>query len=644
VKHALTLRSFTIAAVAVFAGAWVLQRVELLWAGPRLAVGPLASLPILLLVALVALRHWSRRWFRLGQGEVLAVYIMVAVGLPLASTGFVHYLLPGLVTGFYSFADPSGRFFRFFQHIPDWMVPAGGVTSPAVTGFFEGGVAVPWSTWLPPLAAWSVLAVGFLGAGLGLFGLLQKRWMEEERLGFPLAELPLSLLVRGAELARDPLMWVGVAVPAFIYGVNGITHYFLVPGEIQLAFDLGEVLVEAPWSAMAPYTAPFVFELSPLLVGMVYFMSVEVAFSTWFFFLFSRLQLLGAEILGRSADQGSFIGLGGQWREWPNFFPHLQAQARGGLLCIGFLALWAARGALAAACRRAVRRPGGEEAVSLVALAAGSGITALWAWAAGLSVVQSAGFVLLLLLTLAGMARLRLDGGLPVVGIYFLMGNLFYFAGGTGPNAFPPSTYVAFAFLSVLSYSGLAGVALVHFEGQKMARALTVNPGHLGLAAAAGLGLGLLAGYWSMLALVYDHGIFALDQHGGARGVARVGRYVHYLYSDAGIREGVADLDRLGAMGFGALVTAAVAAARTFFLWVPLHPLGFVYGTGFGRLIWGSALAGWAVKVLAVRYGGAATYRRLRPFFLGMICGDLFMRAVWGLVAGFGTPGGGFRF
>ncbi|SVD10221.1 uncharacterized protein METZ01_LOCUS363075, partial [marine metagenome] len=75
------------AAVAVFGGAWLLQRVELVSGGPLLAVGPLASLPILLLVSLVAVGHLGRRWIHLEQGEVLAVYIMTAVGLPLASTG-----------------------------------------------------------------------------------------------------------------------------------------------------------------------------------------------------------------------------------------------------------------------------------------------------------------------------------------------------------------------------------------------------------------------------------------------------------------------------------------------------------------------------------------------------------------------------
>jgi len=61
--------------------------------------------------------------------------------------------------------------------------------------------------------------------------------------------------------------------------------------------------------------------------------------------------------------------------------------------------------------------------------------------------------------------------------------------------------------------------------------------------------------------------------------------------------------------------------------------------------VWfGFMLTGWAAKAMILKYGGVPLYRRLRPFFLGMICGDLFMRAVWALVAGFGTPGGGFRF
>ena len=132
----------------------------------------------------------------------------------------------------------SGRFFRFFQHIPDWMVPAGGVAGPAVTGFFAGGVGVPCR--------------------------------------------------HGSPLWRRGRSWPSVS---------------WVPGGVCSGCCRSAGRRKSDSGFRSP-NSPF-----PLLV----------------------------------------------------------------------------RGALAAACRRAVRRSGGEEAVSLVALAAGSGITALWAWAVGLS-------------------------------------------------------------------------------------------------------------------------------------------------------------------------------------------------------------------------------------------------------------------
>ena len=628
-KGILTFRALVIGALAIFAGSWVLQRVELVYGGPGMAVGVLGPLPVFLLVGLVVVR----RWVRLEKGELLAVYLIAAVGLPLASTGWVHYLLPGLVTGTYVFADETGRHYPFLMQIPSWMMP-GGIGSEAAEGFFEGRVeGVPWRAWILPLACWSALLVGFAAALFGLAGLLRRRWIEEEHLRFPLTELPLELVEKGASFLKSRAMWAGFLVPALLYGVNGIHHYFLVPGEIPQHFDFGEVLLEEPWRAMAPYTSRFIFYFSPLLVGLVYLMSVEVAFSSWFFFLLTRLQLLIGEVIGRSDDHGTFIGLGGQWREWPNFFPHFQSQARGGLLCVALLSLWAARRSL---------REGLKDRGAVWPLAGGLALLVLWGWAAGLSPLFSLGYSLLALLTMVGMMRLRLDGGLPATGMYFLLANLFFFVLGTGPDAFAPGEYVAFAFLTLLSYAGVGGVMMVHFEGVKMAEVVKAGRKRLGWVLIAGLSLGLLAGYWSTLELIYQRGIFTLDQQGAARSMARIGRYFHYLYAEAGTRSGGTDWDRLGAMGFGFAVAGGLALMRLFFLRFPFHPLGFVYGTGLGTLLWGSALVGWAIKVLVVRYGGAASYRRLRPFFLGMIWGELALRLAWGSLALIGDPGGGY--
>ena len=641
-ERILTWRALLIAAAAIFGGAWLLQRVELVYGGPPLAGGPLPVLSVFVLAGLLLVRSAGTRWPGLSQGELLAVYLMTAIGLPLASTGLVHYLLPGLVTGFYFFADESGRFHPFLQHLPAWMVP-GRVGSEAVSGFFEGRKAgVPWGAWARPLLCWSALVGAFFAALLGLTGLLRKRWIEEERLRFPLTELPLALMDRSNALLRDRRMWAGAAIPALLYGINGINHYFLMPGEIPLYFDLGTVLLDEPWRAMAPFTSRFIFYVSPLLVGLVYLMSVEVAFSTWFFFLLTRLQLLFAELVGRSEDHGAFIGLGGQWREWPNFFPHLQAQARGGLLGVGLLSLWAARRIFKEIGGKA-RSPDRDDQVrALWVLGAGLAGLVVWGWAAGLSPGLSLGYFLLVLLTMVGCMRLRLDGGLPLVGMYFLTANLFYWVAGTGPGIFTPGEYVAFAFLSALTYTGLGALAMVQFEGLKMAQVLGLAGRRLVPVLAVGLVLGLAAGYWSALELIYERGLFALDQQGAARSAARVGRYFHYLYAEAGTRAGGTDWDRLGSTGFGVVVVAVLAGLRRLFLRCPFHPLGFIYGTGLGTLLWGSALVGWALKALVVRYGGAGTYRRLRPFFLGMILGELALRLVWGGVSGLGDPGTGY--
>ncbi len=61
--------------------------------------------------------------------------------------------------------------------------------------------------------------------------------------------------------------------------------------------------------------------------------------------------------------------------------------------------------------------------------------------------------------------RLRLDGGLPVVGLFFMTGNFFFFIAGTGPGVFSPAAYVAIAFLSVLSYTSVAKSGLGAVRG-----------------------------------------------------------------------------------------------------------------------------------------------------------------------------------
>lgn len=180
-------------------------------------------------------------------------------------------------------------------------------------------------------------------------------------------------------------------------------------------------------------------------------------------------------------------------------------------------------------------------------------------------------------------------------------------------------------------------------EGMKLALENGVRVGRLTRWMVFGLILGLTAGYFFTLETIYDYGLFVLGQQGNGRGSARIGRYYHYLYADVATRQGSMDWYRLIFHGLGVLVTWLLVVLRQRFLRWPLHPMGFIYGTGFGWFVWGASFVGWFCKWVVARYGGARTYLTVRPFFLGLIFGEICVRALWiGVSLMQGEMGGGF--
>ena len=48
--------------------------------------------------------------------------------------------------------------------------------------------------------------------------------------------------------------------------------------------------------------------------------------------------------------------------------------------------------------------------------------------------------------------------------------------------------------------------------------------------------------------------------------------------------------------------------------------------------VWFSIALGWLLKLVVMRYGGVVLYRALRPFFLGLILGQISCAGFWMLV------------
>jgi hypothetical protein len=616
--------------IVLLCAAWLSQQIELVYGGPAVAGGIYPAVPLGVLALCALLRRW------VGRTERVLIYSALLVGLPLTSSGLMHRFLPGLVTGFYGgFANPTGRYDRFLVSLPKWVAP-GGANSKLAIGAFEGSARVPWSEWTLSICFWTSFFVILFLTCFCLAGLLRRRWLETERLGFPLLILPLQFIhLEGVSLFRTRIFWWGMAVPATLFGINGLHHYFPAVDEISTTLDFRDFLLDLPWRSMAPFTSPFRFEFSPLLTGISFLMPVEVSFSTWFFYILTRAQLLASHVIGMSEVKGNFVGLGSQWLDWPNTFPFFMCQARGGLILLVAFSLWSARSTFAVALS--------QHRKLLTGFLIGLATLWLWSFAAGISAIAGlVGISVFFLFSLA-FARLRSDGGLPVTGSPVVVAYMLFLMWGSGPGVFSNGTYVGLAFLAVLAYTSIGAWPAIQLEGLKLALESGIEIQRMVRWMVFGLILGLAAGYYFYLETIYEYGIFALDQQGNGRVSARIGRFYHYLYADVGTSHGSTDWFRLTFHGVGAVATWLLLLMRQRFLRWPLHPMGFVYGTGFGWFVWGASFVGWFCKWVVARYGGARTYLKVRPFFLGLIFGEVCLKLFWISVSFVrGDMGGGF--
>ena len=634
-----TIRALLLIAIITIFSAWIVQDAEWVYNGPSIAgdVFPPSQVYVALPLMAIALLLVLKRW--LPADERALIYGGVVIGVTAGGSAIMHRFLPGLVTGSYGgFANPQSQYYPLLQVVPEWMVPTRPNGQVAIQAF-EGGVSVPWEAWTVPLLGWAVLFVALFLTSYCLALLLRERWMETERLSFPLIEMPAALIegetASGPLFKTRPFLW-GAALSVVLYTINGIHHYFPELSKVGMHLNLGDFLLEEPFKAMAPFESPFVFAVSPILIAIAYLSPVEVSFSTWIFYLLTRVMMLVVELMGLTEYRGTFLpNAGSVWLDWPLHMPWLMPLSRGGLIALALYHLWSARRDVVK-----VMRPSNPATWGFAA-----GLLTMWGWTIAAGIPAHLGLIAILvyMVLTIGFIRLRLDGGLPVTSVHIIIGYMIFLPLGTGPDAFSMNTYVGFSFLGVLGYTAIGMWPAMQFEGFKLGERFGVSTRRMGLGMWFGLAVGLVAGVYFCLDTMYEYGLFPLNTQGGARVEARIGRYYNYLMHRAWQTTSEPDWERVLTHGAGAAAVFVLVLLRQRFLRWPLHPIGFVYGTGFGWLVWGSALVGWVCKMLTVKYGGASTYLRVRPFFFGLIFGEIAMRIFWSAYAyGQGEMGMGF--
>lgn len=551
----------------------------------------------------------------LNRGELLLIYIMMVMASPLP-VFFAGRFIGTILTPFY-FATPENDWHTLIQpHIADWLEPR---DLAVMWPFYEGleqGQSIPWAGWLPMFLRWAPLVWALFLAMIAAMAILRKQWNDYERLTYPLVQVPMALTEqdaggeRIAPFFKNPVMWTGFAVPAIWGTLHGLHNYF--PETVPIATNVDPIHFILPiFDNLSELQFKFRFNI----LGFFYFLKTEIAFSLWFFNLFANALRTTFAVLGVTSSE--MLGGGHSIID-----PILVHQSMGGMLVLFLFGLFAARKHLWAVCRKALwSDPTVDDSgeilsyrTAVLVLLGSSAVMVAWLSLAGLPVWVVLAFLFTTFALFVGFTRLIAEGGL---------------SDGSVPVG-PAAIVVSAVGSSAIGAQGMVVLATTFFWTNGRSFAMTSAANSLKLGEGFGgskrplfwtmllaMAVGMVSAMWVVMELGYSYGALNLKIPGGKHGF--------YDYA-AGLIRTPSEPHLWGWIntGIGAGVMLLLMLARWYYVWWPLHPLGYPIGpTGIMDHLWFDMFLAWLIKVSVLRYGGVALYRKTRPFFMGMIAGHI---------------------
>ena len=554
----------------------------------------------------------------LEPSELATVYIMMVVAAAIPSWGLTMNLIP-LMGGFFYYATPENEWVGIIQpHLPAWLVPEDPV---AIQQLFEGGAKgapIPWLVWGKPLLAWSGFVLSLYFVTLCLLVILRRQWVERERLLFPLSTLPLEMSEGdGGYLApffRNPLTWIGFAIPALIGSLSALHSYYNFIPYVDLGLWL-PVLRRSVYLNCTPH-----FEV----IGLSYLLSLDVSFGVWFFALLNVVAMGLLRMLGWS--------IGPEQPYSSPAPPSIAHLALGALFFLVLSGLWHSRRHLRDVWDKTVGRApeiddSGELLPYRVALCGALGGTLVgvfWLWAAGMNFPTALLFMLTALVVFVGLARVISQTGLA------------YCRATVAPAVFTVNTLGS----SVVGPAGLTALAL-NFPWSADIRTFVMASAATGLKVAEVRGLPyrrlfgaiglaivvtLVGSVWAVVELGYRYGGINLTSWQFGHMTTYTGNWIiHNIKNPEPMHAA-----HLAFTGAGALMMAGLSYIKGRFIGFPIHPIGMTLGLAHPlQMVWFSVFLAWLLKMLILKYGGALLYKRLRPFFLGLVLGAFGTAGVW---------------
>ena len=637
----ITPRAFLVGTLLIPLMCYWVEYTEIVAQGTDLAAMSLIIGAVFALFVLICLNgllaRVAPRWV-FSQAEMMFIYVMQTVSVGISGIGMMQFLVPTLGNALYDDYAKSNDWTNLFgRAIPLHLVPDPAVLPKMYQGNSHLSLAY-LGGWAGPIFWWSAFICVLLGSMLCLNVVLRRQWADNEKLPFPIIYLPLEITRpdhEGGPIWRNRLFWLAFSIPVVLESLASLNYLYpsipCIPLKPSTLPNLSQDIRTPPWSALGN---SITLGFYPLVIGLIYFLPVEVSFSAWFFYLFTKLEDVFATAAGLRAD-----GVPPAMAR----IPYHGEQGAGAFLGLALFGFWSYRKYLAQVVGKAfgekeyAQVDDSNEPVSyrfaVFGFLAGFAFLVAFGWAGGMVWWLPLAFFALYFVFAVTFTRARAEAGLPW-GFGPLInphGLLTEVAGKTQYNL-PSMTMLSYFQWFDLDYRCMA---MPHqLEAMQLARSATgpsrMNNRHLFWVVMWATLVGVCASWWAVLSIYYQYGAATGNVNGWR---TSMGSVPFRILSDWIKSPTPFEITRLYGV-FGGMVTVGLLMVmRTRFLWWPFHPIGYVLAeTSTMYWLWCPTFVGWLIKMLILRYGGISLFRRGIPFFIGLILGDYVISCLWALL------------
>ncbi len=556
----------------------------------------------------------------LTRGELVSIYVFLSISGLFMSYDMFLPLVSIIVHAFYFASTENEWRDLFWSYLPDWLTIN---DSDAVRAFYLGDESIfeirHFLAWVKPTFWWCTFTFVLLFVMQCINVIIRKRWVEQERLVYPIVELPHQIAYNTNSFLRNKPMWWGFAVAASISLINGLSVLFpSIPSIPNKSIPLHALFSEKPWTAFLAGGSSII--IYPFAVGLSFLMPLDLLGSCLLFFLLYKIQIFVGILTGLEKVPG---------------YPYAYEQNIGAYTGISVIVLWTARRQIWGAFQQAIQHKTTEDAsepmqyrTAFLGIVLGGIFLVGFGMRGGMALWIAVLFFAAHFLTIAiALTRIRAQIGLSIhnttsIGPHHSLVSLI------GSRRLGAQNLTWFSLFFWFNRDNRSHPMPHQLEAFKLAERNNLDSKGLSRWM---LGLMVIAMPLCILMLLDTFYKLGVDSGRVGAQINSFGSRAYRLLHRSFIMPQDSQPAHIAGMVIGFGFTLLLAAVRGLLFWWPIHPLG--YGVAFHiHMFWAaftiSAIAKWSL----LKYGGIGLYRKAVPLFIGLVLGDFTVGSIWSIL------------